>query len=167
MWDLMGFVGEIACMWLEVWEEEDVEVRMWERGWDWGGLDGRSGSWGAHMGCTYTGDVHAHVESAAQSGGVTDSLCTEQEGALRLQKVWVKPRKTEAVHWQQRGGGLLSLVNIKSNQICPPTLTIWYSCNWNGRVCTWGVRGKIYQPSLPMCIGSSTQNTKCILHTIN
>ena len=36
MWDLMGFVGEIACMWLEVWlevweevwEEEDVEVRM-------------------------------------------------------------------------------------------------------------------------------------------
>ena len=33
---------------------------------------------------------------------------------LRLQQVLVKPRKTTAVHWRQREGGLLSLVNIKS-----------------------------------------------------
>ena len=46
---------------------------------------------------------------------------------LRLQQVLVKPRKTTAVHWRQREGGLLSLVKI-----CPPTLTIWYSSiNWN------------------------------------
>ena len=47
---------------------------------------------------------------------------------LRLPQVLIKPRKTTAVHWRQREGGLLSLVN----QICSPTLTIWYSSNWNG-----------------------------------
>ena len=30
---------------------------------------------------------------------------------LRLQQVLVLPRRTEAVNWRQRGGGLLSLVN--------------------------------------------------------
>ena len=33
---------------------------------------------------------------------------------LRLQQVLIKPRRTKSVHWWQRGGGLLSLVNIKS-----------------------------------------------------
>ena len=37
---------------------------------------------------------------------------------VRLQQVLIKPRKTAAVHWRQSEGGLLSLVNIKSDH--PP-----------------------------------------------
>ena len=33
------------------------------------------------------------------------------EGALRLQQVLIKPRKTAAVHRRQSEGGLLTLVN--------------------------------------------------------
>ena len=32
-------------------------------------------------------------------------------GPLQFQQVLVKPRKTKTVHWRQRGGGLLSLVD--------------------------------------------------------
>ena len=39
-------------------------------------------------------------------------------GALRLPQVLIKPRKTTGVHWWQREGGLLSLVDIKSTH--PP-----------------------------------------------
>ena len=49
----------------------------------------------------------------------TDHFSCWFPNPLRLQQVLVKPRKTTAVHWRQREGGLLSLVKI-----CPPTLTI-------------------------------------------
>ena len=39
-------------------------------------------------------------------------------GSLRLQQVLIKPRKTAAVHRRQSEGGLLTLVNIKSDH--PP-----------------------------------------------
>jgi hypothetical protein len=46
---------------------------------------------------------------------------------LRLQQVLVKPRRTEAVYWRQRGGGLLSLVNLPSH---PDHLI----CKWNAPI---------------------------------
>ena len=58
-------------------------------------------------------------------GSKRDRLCGPllawwQPGALRLPQVLIKPRKTAGVHWWQREGGLLSLVNIKSTH--RPTL---------------------------------------------
>ena len=41
--------------------------------------------------------------------------CQEEVRPLRLQQVLIKPRKTAAVHWRQSEGGLLSLVNTKSD----------------------------------------------------
>ena len=38
--------------------------------------------------------------------------------SLQLQQVLARPRKTAAVHWRQRGGGLLSLINMKPDH--PP-----------------------------------------------
>ena len=43
--------------------------------------------------------------------------------ALRLPQVLIKPRKTTGVHWWQREGGLLSLVNTCGEiGLCPPCM---------------------------------------------
>ena len=39
---------------------------------------------------------------------------SHQVVSLRLQQVLIKPGRTKSVHWWQRGGGLLALLNIKS-----------------------------------------------------
>ena len=42
---------------------------------------------------------------------------------LRLPQVLIKPRKTAGVHWWQREGGLLSLVNTCGEiGLCPPCM---------------------------------------------
>ena len=44
-------------------------------------------------------------------------------GTLRLQQVLIEPRKTAEVHWWQREGGLLSLVNTCGEiGLCPPCM---------------------------------------------